>query len=337
LAWRRDRSGLWVAMPEIAGGALRRHEPYQLKLLALAKADANGRAVASLVFPANAIGRTGVISRLIASVATPFSNPALSDNFNRTVAAGGWGTPSTVGPPYSVIAGTVARFAVNGTQGTIAIDPATQAIASPIGLSDMNAYVHLTGSNATGLIVRAIDGNNYYFATIAAAGGVYTSNTLTLAKRVAGAESNLITNATCTLGQTDAQMRLQVSGNNLSATAWNLGVNEPAPQAIAIDLDLAAASGVGCRKTDNLVGTATYDDLLVTSAGLTPSWDAYLGDPTNPVNLRDSSAGVALSRWVPSLVNGQPFYSGDVLNIVATGASPGQQITVTSYLQMAGA
>lgn len=84
---------------------------------------------------------------------------------------------------------------------------------------------------------------------------------------------------------------------------------------------LLGQQGIITRMVAGIVGTALQN----------PTWDAFIGDLSDPSNLVDSSQGTRLPKWVPALVNGQPISQGDILTIVAYG-NPGTQLVASCYL-----
>lgn len=317
---------------------VRARAPYQLKLQGFAFADATGLAVVRLDAPATLIGRRAIIARLIASV--PITGSGLvTDTFTRTV-ANGWGTADT-GGLWSILGGGAGNFSVNGTEGVIAAGVGTLALAL-LGVVFKDGTI--TVKRATGgalnannvctpILARVAATNTYYFLQTAESGVNLTS--LLLRKNVAGTLTTLSTSAALTL-TLPCMFQLVCSGGQLSGYAWNAGAAQPAtPTVQAVDLSIVQG-GVGIGDADAAGGGSArnYDDLVAAATTTLPTWDAYFG-AILPANLRDSSAGQALARWVPNLVNGQPFNAGDALQVVATGAIPGTQVAVTSYLEVA--
>src|SRR6266508_3929800 len=97
-------------------------------------ADTNGVALVPLDFSRYLIGARGVVTRLIASVAITVGD-LLRDRFERTVAAGGWGTPD-LGPTWVTLE-LPTTFSVNGSRGRCIADNPRSAIHSPISVADM--------------------------------------------------------------------------------------------------------------------------------------------------------------------------------------------------------
>jgi len=327
---------------------VRSREPYQIKLNSLGLADADGLAVASIRFPANAIGRVGSIQRLIASIGDITGQSVFNDQFSRTLAANndaaiGWGTPS-LGPTYQSLTALAAQwtYQTDGAQGLINWSQsigAHRAASSAVAIGDLiftGTLVSLTSSGALSgnryrIVFRVQDGNNLYGLNLTFSGANAISN-VAIMRRLAGANSDLATVAKVVA--LPAFFEITADGATLTASVWRTIDPKPAvPDVTAADLSFAIGGvGVSGLCGDAPSGIWTLDDLNVTGLGTTPQWDAYLGDVGNPLNLRDSSAPNALSRWIPNLVNGQPFYPGDELNIVAYGLVPGTQITVTTNL-----
>lgn len=309
--------------------------------------DATGEALVPLDFARYLIGARGVVTRLIASVATSGSD-LLRDDFQRTVAAGGWGSPD-VGPAWSVLEEGGTLF-VDGARGRSTQGVVTRnAIQSPIAAADAEMLYLLatanqpSGGGSTGDQARAIlrvqDLNNYYYASVE---NFFIANaqTIRVARRLAGVEANL---ASLAVGVGELLppiwIRFSVIGTALQAKAWRWGSPEPTSALVsANDGNITAAGGAGCGFTaPGATGTDFMADALVVSPGSavvtnSPSWKAFVGDVNDPSNLVDSSQGAAIPSWVPSLVNGQPVFQGDILTIEADNASPGAIVTVSCYL-----
>jgi hypothetical protein len=301
--------------------------------------DANGLGLLVFDFTGYLSGRRGVITRMIAGLAVGVGELAdlASDSFTRTV-VDGWGS-ADVGGTY-VLSGVdpAANFDVDGDEGTITGGTQGAHLATlPLNVVNctmLASFVNLGGGGASeryGLAARYVDVNNYV------AGGVSGNAspwTLHIRQVVGGVDTQLV--STTKALTFPVNCRFTLDDQVLSVKAWNDdGSPEPA------DFDIAAGNGptavagsVGCYYNAP-AGTFTrrYDDFLVSTAEpANPTWDAYIGDPQNPGNLIDSSQGIALPRWVPSLVNGQPIFQGDALTIAAIGGTPGSELVASCYL-----
>lgn len=344
MTFLRRRSGLYVPdgkLAPISGGApvRRSTEPYQIKLTGVGNAGADGTAVVKILFPSAGIGRVGTISRLIASIASVQGTFLARDTFSRSQAAATtWGTSDSGGVWLNEDATPGNNYTINGSQGIIAGQGAGAFVgnAIAIGVTDMNVRATFIASSVAGQTGKAIgrvgSSANYYYA-----GCVMNTTTATasinVTKRVANAETQLATVAkVLTL---PVFVLLTITGTTIQGTMWQTNQQQPAsPDVTGAAADFASG-GAGIGMTVQAIGAnGTFDDFQATGTGTIPSWDAYLGATNNPVNLRDSSAGQLLSRWVPSLVNGQRFLPGDELNIVAYGLIAGTQITVTTNVIM---
>jgi hypothetical protein len=304
--------------------------------------DSNGVGIITFDFTGYLTGRRGAITRMIAGVAIPAGELAniASDAFQRVV-AGGWGS-SDSGQPWTIIANPEAgpgAFLVNGTEGHID----TSSVAglfhiAMMGLSVQDATILgtiglpvLGTASVFGHNARVVDTNNYVGAHTT---GNVSPFTIRLDKRVAGVDTTLIQTTKALV--MPCKCRFTLDGNTLSGKWWNTTDPEPDAYDISTGLNVPApiAGGVGFQSfTTGTVPHRTLDDLLVSSATpSSPHWDAYIGDISNPSNIVDSSQGVALLRWVPALVNGQPISQGDVLSIVALEGTPGTQLVASCYL-----
>lgn len=275
-------------------------------------------------------GRRGAITRMIAGLATPVGEliDIANDTFSRTV-ANTWGNADS-GQAWTV---TGAGWDVAGGVGTT---PTTLLNINtlPLNIQDCTVLSHLpnlpgAATAKHGLVGRHVDASNYVYASIDGS----TPKNQIIVKRVAGVETT-IASTTRTGLPTDLNHRLTFDGTVVSYKVWDSSLSEPAAYDIQSGLaPTPVSSNFGIYFAPPSGGSQQYDTFLVSSATpQAPTWDAYIGDVHNPSNLVDSSQGVALPRWVPALVNGQPVSQGDVLTIVATGGSPGSDLVASCYL-----
>ena len=269
------------------------------------------------------------MSRLLGAVPAAAGN-VLEDPFTR-VEANGWGTPSTIGPPYAVLGGNAADFSVNGTEGVIANVATLDTIASPLNLADVNAacriFMGAAGVGGVGshrLIVRAADASNYYYIELNYASFGATYNASNLGRRVAGVDTVLV--AGPNPGVASVFVRLVATGSTITASLWT--ASEGAPFATAQDLALTAPGSVGASRGAVINSTMSMDNLVVTSPGAIPIWDAYVNDSSQLINLIDSSV-VPVDRWIPQITNGQRLNPGDELIVVPRSGQVGSQAIVT--------
>ncbi|MFC7817548.1 hypothetical protein ACFUTR_23240 [Streptomyces sp. NPDC057367] len=187
---------------------------------------------------------------------------AVYDTFDRTV-AGGWGTAES-GAAWTVV-GSAADYSVS--PGVAAVAQPAEGIAhltlQEAPSADVDLYVDCavsalaTGSSLyTGPLVRATDNDNHYMARIdfTTANGI----TLTLRKRVAGAETVLGTytaELTHTAG-TYYRVRLQAIGTTVRTKLWLATDQEPDRWHItATDSSHTGAASIGTRSFRNTGNT----------------------------------------------------------------------------------
>lgn len=304
--------------------------------------DSDGQGVLVFDFAGYMTGRRGIATRLIAGIAP--GGPAsqvLADSFTRVVAANSWGSPD-IGPAYTIPAGTL--FSVNGTRGLKGTAAEGQAMAvAAVGAENGNAVATLSNMNLTlsrvyGINARQVGtvGVQCWVGNAAppnlgialCAGDIGVTDTVQLV-----ASSKVF--ATLLI-----RMRLDWNDLTLRAKFWDsidpepndfdLAVTSPSiPAPVPGGVGIFGNSGPG---TNLRFDADDFEVFSVPAAPLAPTWEAYIGDPNDPTNLVDSSQGIALPRWVPALVNGQPIFQGDVLRIVATGGSPGETLVASCYL-----
>ena len=194
----------------------------------------------------------------------PVNTGVASDNFNRTVAAGGWGTASD-GHVWTV-SGTAANFSVNGAEGLIAPTATGSDRVAWVNVGgpeqDVQAQVKIgdtaeTISLMTGLVARLTDANNYYSAEFR-----YTSTgtaTLVLLKRVATVSSSLLTMTLPNLNPNILawrNLRFQVQGSILRAKVWGSNDIEPDWMLSISDASLTTGNNAGCFARDDTAAAA---------------------------------------------------------------------------------
>lgn len=304
--------------------------------------DSNGSGTIEYDFSSYLSGRKGIITRMIAGVAPGGASSAvLLDSFTRVVAANAWGTPDT-GPPWAITVGTL--FSVNGTTGLkgSAADGQAQAAAA-VGVENGNAVATLSNMNLTlsrvyGITARQVGtvGVQCFVGNAAppnlgialCSGDISTTDTVQLI-----ASSKVF--ATLLI-----RMRFDWNDRTLRAKFWDSIDPEPDDFDLAVtspSIPAPAPGGVGIfgNSGPGTVNRFNADDIEVFSTPATPAaptWEAYIGDPQDPTNLIDSSQGLALPRWVPSLVNGLPVFQNDRLRIVASGGTAGDLLVSSCYL-----
>lgn len=194
----------------------------------------------------------------------PVNTGVASDDFNRTVAAGSWGTASD-GHTWTT-SGTASNFSVDGAEGLI-IPTATA--------SDRIAWVNVGGldqdvqtqfkvtdtaessSLNVGLVARLTDASNYY--GVEARYNSTSTITLLIRKRVAGVATDLVSITVPTLNPNiDAwrYLRFQVSGNSLRAKMWGEVEPEPDWMLITTDSSLTTGNNAGTFARDNTSAAA---------------------------------------------------------------------------------
>lgn len=194
------------------------------------------------------------------------------DTFTRTTTPG-WGTPD-VGSAWVSTGGAAADHYTQGTEAAhqlTAVDVARLDL-TPVSGADHDVQVDIaTAALATGgpqlasVVARAADGDNLYMAQLS----ISTAQviTLTLRKRVAGAETQLATYTTTLTHAafTFYRVRLQVIGPSLQATVRTASaVDQNIWRVTATDTALTTGSNVGCRSVRQTANT---------NANLVVSWD----------------------------------------------------------------
>jgi len=193
----------------------------------------------------------------------PTNTGVATDLFNRTVAAGGWGTASD-GKVWTT-AGTAANFSVSNGQGQIA----PTALGSDrlawvnVGGPDQDVTTLLriggvsegTGPLRGGVVARLTDSSNYYSAVL-----YYTSTQtaeLRISKRVGGSASDLMTLVLPTLNPNELAwryVRLQIKGIFIKAKVWGVDEDEPDWMLETSDVSLLTGNNAGAFARDETTG-----------------------------------------------------------------------------------
>ena len=188
----------------------------------------------------------------------PVNTGIASDDFTRTVAAGGWGTASD-GHVWT-LSGTAANFSVNGAEGVIAPSATgSQRIATVnVGGPDQDITVRVkiadlaeSGSLVAGVIGRYTDASNFYVARL-----LYTSTAaqLVIRSRVAAANTDLLTMTLPDINpniEAWRNLRLQVQGTALRAKVWGDGEDEPGWMLSTTDANLTTGNSAGVFVQDD--------------------------------------------------------------------------------------
>lgn len=223
---------------------------------------------------------------------TRVSSSTVFDTFTRSV-TDSWGTADS-GQAWTNAGGAGTEYDVTGAAGTHTLTTVDTARRSTITAPSADADVQVsiaTGALATGgpqlpaLMARAVDGDNLYMAQLS----ISTTATITLSirKRVAGAETELATFTTSLTHVADTfyRVRLNVSGSQVQAKAWLATVAEPMVwQVSATDTALTAAGSVGCRGVRQNANTNT---------NLVVSFDSFeLSNPQTYTVMRSQNRAV---------------------------------------------
>ncbi len=182
------------------------------------------RAASDLPYVLNADGEEVVVTQ----VADVF------DTFQRTVAAGGWGTASG-GLPWLLGGGAAAERSVSAGRGVVTVSSATisavriQALAGPLGDAEVRVRMSVpqvsTGAALIpGVLLRYADGSNYYRARLHfnPAGTLSTSITRTVTQ----VGSTVAVSGGYTAGA-EFEVRARVDGHRIRMRVWPVGGTEP--------------------------------------------------------------------------------------------------------------
>jgi len=194
----------------------------------------------------------------------PVNTGVASDNFNRTVAAGGWGTASD-GKTWTT-SGTAANFSVDGAEGIITPTATASDRIAWVNVGgpeqDVQALVRIadtaeTSSLNIGLVARLTDASNYYSVELRQ----NSTGTLTLMirKRVAGVATDLLSMTVASLNASTTAwryLRFQVQGTILRAKVWGVDEDEPGWMLTVSDTSLTTGNNAGAFARDNTTAAA---------------------------------------------------------------------------------
>ncbi|MFD4788794.1 hypothetical protein ACFWN1_17375 [Streptomyces sp. NPDC058459] len=204
--------------------------------------------------------------------------PGAADAFGRT-ASSGWGAADS-GGTWMTSGGSASDYSVasgTGRHSQASINISRWALlASPMADVDLvvsasTSVLAAGGPHYVGLVARAADVNNLYYARLAF--NTDQTVTLVLQRRIAAAQTDLAsaTMAGVHAANTPWRMRFQVQGSTLRARAWRASDPEPASawHVVATDTSLTAAGSIGVRSilssanTNTLPVVAAYDDFAL--------------------------------------------------------------------------
>lgn len=209
----------------------------------------------------------------------PVNTGIASDDFNRVVAAGGWGTASD-GHVWTT-SGTAANFSVDGAEGLIAPSAlnASRLAWVDVGGPDQDVTclervndVAESGNLVLGVTARLTDASNYYVAEFRTSA---TDTSLLLRRRVGGVTTDLISVTTLLLPAATAWrwIRLQVQGNKLRAKVWGLGDPEPDWMVSYTDATpLSTGNNAGVIARDNTAAAAPSTMMYDSFSVAPPDW-----------------------------------------------------------------
>lgn len=205
-------------------------------------------------------------------VAVNAITPSLMDTFTRTTNPG-WGTPD-LGAAWVSSGGAGGDHYTQGAEAAHLLTgvDVPRLDLTPVAGADHDVQVDVAsfalatgGPQLVALVARATDGDNAYMAQLSIS--TTQTITLTLRRRVGGAETQLATVATTLTHSAFAffRVRLQVIGDQLRARVWPAGGTEPLGwQVVATDSSLTAGAHVGCRSVRQTANT---------NVGLVVAWD----------------------------------------------------------------
>ncbi|MFD4786602.1 hypothetical protein ACFWN1_05870 [Streptomyces sp. NPDC058459] len=204
--------------------------------------------------------------------------PAVTDTFGRTLSSS-WGTTDS-GETWTTSGGSASDHSVasgTGRHSQASINISRWALlASPMADVDLvvsasTSVLAAGGPHYVGLVARAADVNNLYYARLAF--NTDQTVTLVLQRRIAAGQTDLAsaTMAGAHAANTPWRMRFQVQGSTLRARAWRASDPEPASawHVVATDTSLTAAGSIGVRtilssaNTNTLPVVAFYDDVAL--------------------------------------------------------------------------
>ena len=245
---------------------------------------------------------------------------AAGDFFDRTVAAGNWGTSSS-GHLWTVVASNPSDFSVNGSKGLVLMNSVnverrgTVVVGTPDQHVQADLLTPVLATGATldeGLLLRHSASTDYYW--IGAQIETTNSITLRLVKRVGGLLTQVLSVALDQQHSTTVPRTIeaQIVGSTIQARTWLSDQPKPdAWQMTTVDTSLTTGNNAGIifrATTANTSGTYTAeaDNFLVSPIG----WGSYelqrddaYGDwqtimlATNPglISFRDCEARIGLA------------------------------------------
>jgi hypothetical protein len=209
----------------------------------------------------------------------PVNTGIASDDFNRTEAAGGWGTASD-GHVWTT-SGTAANFSVDGAEGLIAPSALNASRLAWVDVGgpdqDVTCLVRIndvaeSGNLTIGVTARLTDSSNYYVAEFRYSA---TDTTLLLRRRVGGVTTDVASITPTLLPAATAWrwIRLQVQGNKLRAKVWGWGDPEPDWMVSYTDATpLSTGNNAGVIARDNTAAAAPSTMMYDSFSVAPPDW-----------------------------------------------------------------
>lgn len=204
----------------------------------------------------------------------PVNTGVASDLFDRTVAAGGWGTASD-GKVWTT-SGTAANFSVNGAEGVIVPSAlgASRMAWLNIGGPDQDVTVKVkindtpeSGALVAGASVRLTDSSNLYRVEFRYQAS--SNSDLRIRKTVAGSTTTLVSMDVTGLPTSPERwiyLRLQILGNIIMTKVWGADAEEPDWMLITTDGDLTTGNNAGVIARDDTGATSStflFDNFMV--------------------------------------------------------------------------
>lgn len=196
----------------------------------------------------------------------PVNTGVADDTFDRTVAAGGWGTASD-GKTWTT-SGTAGDFSVDPDLGGLITPTATatdRIVWVDVGGPDQQVRVAVrvseaaeSGSLRRGAVARLTDASNFYWAELR---DTTTEVQLFIRRTVAGVAADVASTTVRHLLPTFTTPRwveIQVIGSTLRARAWDGDEGDPPWwQLEATDANLATGNNTGCFARDETGAAST--------------------------------------------------------------------------------
>jgi hypothetical protein len=234
----------------------------------------------------------------------------VADSFNRTVAAGSWGTADSgqvwtgADPAWSVPSAGVARSTHAGTSaGVINTLSGTAGTADATATVKLIAGQKLTGSGAMfpSILLRQVDATNYYQLGLyyQASAGATGSVGVVIQKIVAGVNTGLYTNFTFDIydGSEFFWLKAQVVGSTLRVKVWRDYIAEPAAwTATVTDATFTAGS----------IGVSSSRDAGITNVNPSVAWQNF--SATGTVAGTSTAATGAYVRLTSTFTATQPTH-----------------------------